>query len=99
MSRSKTSPESESIVEAADRHRRLQNALVACDDVAHVDTLCHGPNVPEDQPRFESEIVLAGEVDGAGPVVLEAIAAEGLSITHVQPQGPPGQRQRVVTVR
>jgi hypothetical protein len=99
MSTDTTGAGDESIVDAADRHRRLQAALAACDQVQHVDTTCNGANVPDDQPRFETELVLAPEYDAVGPVVLEAIADVGLGIGPITPQGPPGQRQLVVPVR
>lgn len=89
----------ESIVDAAGRHRDLHTALAAADQVQHVDTVCHGADVPDDQPRFETEVVLAPEYDSVGPVVIEAIADVGLGIGPITPQGPPGQRQLVATVR
>jgi hypothetical protein len=96
---STTGADDESIVDAADRHRRLQAALAACDQVEHVDTTCNGVNAPPETPAFTTELVLAPEYDAVGPVVLETIADVGLGIEIVQPQGPPGQRSLVATVR
>ena len=99
MIQSTTGADDESIVEAAGRHRELQAALAAADQVEHVDTTCNGVNAPPETPTFTTELVLAPDYDTVGPVVLEAVADVGLGIGPVTPQGPPEQRQLVVHVR
>jgi len=78
---------SQSIVSRADQHRELQNRLAGADEVVDVSTRCDGPNVDDGEPQFTTEIMLAAEVDGVGPVVLEAIADAGLSLVPQPPQG------------
>lgn len=86
MSRSKQSP-GESVVRRAARHRQLQNALVALDAVAGVDTICDGARTADAEPSFRTEVVLAPAFDTVPPTVLEAVAAADLGIAAADPQG------------
>jgi hypothetical protein len=82
------SAESGTPVKIAEQHRELQNQLAAADEVVDVQTRCEGPRTATSQPTFTSEVVLAAEADGVGPVVLEAIADCELSLIPQPPQGP-----------
>jgi len=89
----------ESLISVADRHRRLQNAAVGLDAVAHADVTCTGPRTGARDPQFRTELVLAPAYDVAPPTVLEAIADAGLGLQAAPTQGAGDDAQLVVRVR
>ena len=99
MSPASATESSESLVTLADRHRRLQNAAVALDAVAHADTTCTGPRTGARDPQFHTELVLAPAYDVVPPTVLEAIADAGLGLQSAPTQGAGDDAELVVRVR
>jgi hypothetical protein len=99
MSTDSGSEGDESLVSVADRHRRLQNAVVGLDAVVDADTVCAGPRTDTRDPQFQTELVLDSDHDVVPPTVLEAIATQGLGVRSADPQGRGPDAQLVVRVR
>jgi len=99
MSTDSAAESDESLISVADRHRRLQNAVVGLDAVVDADTVCAGPRTDTRDPQFQTELVLDSDHDVVPPTVLEAIATQGLGLQDAPTQGAGDEAQLVVRVR